>query len=390
MPKIRDTFEPAGRESDSGIYTRLMVERHSRMERISTAAHDIGDLTGQLAKIGLVVSAIVGTALLTAYLHSVGAPFPSPDASIGAFLTLLTSVFVLFSIVAGTWILLPALTKVTAAADARKTYPELYSGKPFTRSFIAAYIRYFGAFLSMVVASFVSVLLRTLLPHVGNFEIMTAILVVVGFLAGLAWLFASVRRSYSKEQAWTTLFGAVSPTCLSFVWVCLPALTAAEVVGQKIPHLNNPSMLVVALLCFSLSVFFHFIISASQRVEHIVGLFILFLLLITMLYPGLPYLGGAGLRFLGIGGGAPVSILIKTMEPGSAQVAAKEVNGCLIFALGSDVLIAPMEHREECKVIPKIGCLWDRRTAPQPYDRLERYARSDVLKFSKFVSQDSR
>jgi hypothetical protein len=74
------------------------------------------------------------------------------------------------------------------------------------------------------------------------------------------------------------------------------------------------------------------------------------LILIEMLMFGPSFAGRIVLRELGIGGGIPVKLLIRTMRPGGSNVTADNVRGCLILNLGGRVILRPLEKptRELC------------------------------------------
>jgi len=89
---------------------------------------------------------------------------------------------------------------------------------------------------------------------------------------------------------------------------------------------------VITMMCFSFFAGLHYLITANSSFLKVVVLYCTFITLSAVIWPGISCIGGLALRFAGMGGGIPISILVKTMEPGSSQIVAKEVKGCLVLA----------------------------------------------------------
>jgi|SRR5690242_3227993 len=87
-------------------------------------------------------------------------------------------------------------------------------------------------------------------------------------------------------------------------------------------------------------------------------------------------------RFLGVGRGIPVSLLVSTLEPGGTQVSSRIVHGCLGLSLGNDVLFQPAIQPSECRLKPATL----ERDKVIAYHRISRLALSDVLSISEFVA----
>jgi len=350
-----------------------------RVKRFSGYVREIGELTGHLVKIGAVFSLTVGAILLVGYLNSVGAPLPPMDTSFGTFFALLTCVFVWFALVVGSLILIPALAILFGRVEPHNIFSELYSNSPFTRSYTRAYVSYFRSFLLMVVAFYFCFLIRVQYPHAR--AVLGCIPLAGGI--GLFWLFSSVRRKCPKGRAgWIVWDAVLWPTLMSFIWFTFLVLIAGTILDRTLPGSSVSLAEAVLLGCFVFLVGLHYIISARSKPSEIGIYYMIVWIVILVVYPGIPFLGGLALRFLGIGGGVPVRMLVKTEELGTAQTIAKDVKGCLILATGSVVLISPVDHREECHLKASFGV--GVQASPGRYDTVERYALSDVLKFSRF------
>ncbi len=104
------------------------------------------------------------------------------------------------------------------------------------------------------------------------------------------------------------------------------------------------------------------------------------------LWPGAPFLGGLVLRMLGMGGEIPVSIIVKATPPGDSQPKAIELSGCLVIAMGGDVLLKPTTDITDCKLHWKFGFANESEFAT--YKTVERYSRSDIVKIHGFPSRE--
>ena len=111
------------------------------------------------------------------------------------------------------------------------------------------------------------------------------------------------------------------------------------------------------LLCFVCLIGVHHVLTANSTFLNIGILALICMVASAVIGPGIPFMGGAALRFVGIGGGLPIIMLIKTMEPGAGQIVAKEVKGCLILPTGDSVLVSRGEPTDKCRPPPGISAI---------------------------------
>jgi hypothetical protein len=169
---------------------------------------------------------------------------------------------------------------------------------------------------------------------------------------------------------------------MSFIWFVLLTLTTVIVLDRRLSTLSNSHLyvFVLPLLCFLFFVGLHYILSANSTFWKIGILYGMCWVVSAVFWPGIPFLGGSVLQFMGIGGGPPVTMLVKTMEPGTTQIVAKEPKGCLILATGDAVLFSRADHTEKCGARP---AFMNTQISSEPHEMVERYALSDVLKLSR-------
>jgi hypothetical protein len=126
-----------------------------------------------------------------------------------------------FSFVAGGFILIPAFGMVMNTKDRRETFPELYTEPPSRLSYFRTYVSYFRSFL-MMVGVFYFGLVAGVSLSAGR--IVIRVILWSPFAAGavgLGWLFFSLKRRHSKEQAQRVVWDSLSLTFMSFIWFVL-------------------------------------------------------------------------------------------------------------------------------------------------------------------------
>ncbi len=335
---------------------------------VERAAELAGDLTKLIAALSA-LSAGAGIVLLVAYLRSEGAPFPFIDSSLIVFLTLIAVAFVFLFAVGAFLLLLPAFLKgiipLISLEETRAALPGLFAeGSGFKRfkRYFCDYLRVFAPFLlsALVIALFV------LLDHLQHGKWLVVSL-LISTLAG-----ACIVRCFT--QSWKLFGESVQVSVFALLWLfALPQIVIAEL-GEPFPQ----AYLWRAILLVALVVL-HFFLNLGTARRWIGGLSAVVMLCIIFVYPGPASDARAVLRFLGLGGGTPATVLVKPMGTGSSQRAAEEVNGCLIIGVGSEILIRLACCREECSSSPS--------SPPATYRNVQRFARSDVLRVSEFHDQ---
>jgi hypothetical protein len=105
--------------------------------------------------------------------------------------------------------------------------------------------------------------------------------------------------------------------------------------------------------------------------------------MLSLVWPGRGFLGGLTLRYIGVGGDIPVSIRVKTYNRTGAVSGVDDVTGCLVLMMGGDVLIRSTPRVLDCRLHPQLMGGQSLATI-ETYSRVERYARADVVRISKF------
>jgi hypothetical protein len=351
----------------------LVVKR--RVEKFSDFIRPYGDAAGQIAKISSISAIILGTALLAVYLRSVGAPFPSLASATGAYLMLLSAMFLVVFVPVVFIVLLPDYSKMMSRKTLEPVFRELY----LDRLSSGNSGDYFKSHLSYYFPLHLSAL---------------ACLVYVWFSWGplLVWLGASVMlglfglflflRKWKKcdrktaiDVTWASAFSCV---IAPVIWLSLivPVLLSF---AQQIPELAKWDQRSVLTLFVLILWLLHVVLSIGGSLRKLAGVAAMAIVFMILFLPGAAYLGAFALRSLGAGGGIPVSLRFRTSASGVPLVSPNPVIGCLVLSLGNDVLIQPGVAASECA--PKLH-----RDVEyvKPYNGIVRYSLSDVLSISKF------
>ncbi len=72
---------------------------------------------------------------------------------------------------------------------------------------------------------------------------------------------------------------------------------------------------------------------------------------LAIVYYG-PQLGAFALRAFGLGGGTPISLVVRIVEPGSTESKPVQINGCLVLWIGPQLIV----QRSANKVNASVSC----------------------------------
>ncbi len=346
---------------------RITANKKSSFDRFEDLTKQSAEFLGNLTKIIVVVSISVGFGLLLAFLRNENAPFPAIDSSIGAVITIIAAVFVFLTVVAASLFLIPAYSGLVSDPKIlEQIHPT--DNRP-------AYLSYgllFGPFLAIEIFFIVAAFSSTFFPRWWLWlSLITSLIVLI-------WWFRRVRSKVHR---------LLNPTGFSLVWW----LTIAQIALTIHPFLDSNASKTRAGLYGTLLLIlvgtFHYLVvrSFASRKTLAIGYVLFFALLLTV-YPGASCLGGMTLEWLGLGGDIPVSIIVRTIEPGASETRAVQISGCLVLGIGGDVLIRPTPRRTDCRLKPRSIFAYTQQTIA-PYQDVERYARTDVLKIFGFPTQ---
>ena len=127
---------------------------------------------------------------------------------------------------------------------------------------------------------------------------------------------------------------------------------------------------------------------ARVRVHRLVLMVPAVSLCVAMFAPS--YAGGIALRLLGIGGGFPISITVKSMPVGRQETVAVNKVGCLIIRSSSEIIVKTFDKRvptvEDCvpSLLPGIG-----GSGPSPasmFSQVEVFPNSQLLQINKLAA----
>ena len=191
-------------------------------------------------------------------------------------------------------------------------------------------------------------------------------------------LVAWIRASYPKVSDKTTM---VLQNLYSLATFPILFILAIQMTDRAEPGMNYWLM---ALIGVVIPLLLHVgIVTVVTDWKKLLLAYLLSLTVLAFIGPGLPFLGGASLRLLGIGGSIPVMARIKSYGKSGTVSGAEEIQGCLILMTGTDLLIHPTNKRGDCKLHPMFIPHVQKGTA-STYSLVDRYPSSDVLRISKF------
>jgi hypothetical protein len=347
-------------------------------EQASERTRPFSEITGRLLTLltGLTTFlTVVGTLFLFAYLQQIGAPLPPIDSSFAVLVLTLAiagagSLFVL---------VLFFLYPVVAVWDDKSlvdTHRTFFFSQPLKREhrleYLRQYFRYFLPFLFGFTAFVVSGSLSSSLLSVITF---TAFAFLLGVLAGVYLC----KRQNSSNEAVSRLpdkFTVVLANFLSFQAACF-ALFLFTLLLEKRFLMQKGSAWIAVMTCYLLVVLFHLLLKVAWfNIWDPRGLVALLAAGIMWLGPG--YLGGKALRFLGLGGGLPIDVTLKSD-------ALHQVHGCLVLSAGNQVIVMSEDADRSCSSASPRSWWTEspkqhKKDSHNRSDAIVNYERSDVLR----------
>ncbi len=205
--------------------------------------------------------------------------------------------------------------------------------------------------------------------------------VAIGLASFAVWVFRVIRFSEFQDRR-SKFEDALQSNAHSLASFFVLFSIIIAVVKQVDPQI---SAWVLAFVCAGVPLFVHFLTGTLVTdLTRALAAYVAFLMVISILWPGLGFVGGSTLRYIGIGGGIPVSIRVRSYGRTGTVSGTYEMTGCLLLMTGGDVLIRPTVKSFDCKLHPHFmngaGL-----TSIETYSRVERYPRADVLRVSKFT-----
>ena len=307
------------------------------------------------AKVGTIGGASLGLLMLLAYLHSVGAPLPLVDASASFTLLVIVAVYAFIMSVLVFALLLPAaLCFVSQKFRLITRSRKLEHGLPIPRALRNSGSQYalFQSTAISVIASFsVGIAANLSYPEflfliLASFPIGIA-LTIWGFYKRTLVARRSLRANLRSKLALLVGAYSVAHGVICVFWCVFLITTLAAVLPTSeasfLSGQSNASRLGIGLL-FAIVAISLFCVLTSVRIrpERIPFGLAFVVIALALLNPA--YSGRQVLRFLGIGGGIPVVLLTKTMDPDGTSVFARKLDGCLIVNVGSRIVFQPLSN----------------------------------------------
>lgn len=166
-------------------------------------------------------------------------------------------------------------------------------------------------------------------------------------------------------------------------WLRIMALLALALPIVRDNQGNSSARVVVCLFFIIITMSMYLgLTRVKARVERLPIVIFAGLFVALGSYPGA--LGKRTLHILGIGGGIPIKILLKTMKPESKDIIAQTVQGCLILNVGSRLILQPLDapSEETCSLEYPLNEIGYRNI----YKGVEVISSVDVIRVSRFIN----
>ena len=347
-------------------------------------------LSIDVAKVFGILAGPVGLYILIAYLQSVRAPLPISDFSTTQTLLIISAVYsfiisILVIFVYSPIFICPASRKSRRHIRVRaldyslrgRRWTEHLGSQPFlfqgsaliaiptysvlwmSRASIDTFLLWLGIMSLVGGAISVAVFYRWgIVPHrVRRFRIKLGLRVFVGSVVRGGWCIAWLR-------------------IMALLFLAFPFVKGHQ--ESSIGRIATWSVFLVCTTPMYLT-----LTSVKVRFERFPIIFIAAIIVALAWYPS--FFSKRTLHFLGLGGGIPIEVLLRTMDPEETRVIARLVHGCLILNAGSRVIIQPMvaPTTDTCSREPSLDDL----SYATMYKGVEVFSGSDIIKLSGATSQ---
>lgn len=344
----------------------------------------------EFAKLFAILAGPVGIAILIVYLQSVRAPLPISEFSTAPTLVIVAGVYSILVAVIACSLVIPLLFCSVSVQVREEVRMRSLSYLPYVLKlprFLKNHIFLFQCGSLFVIVTFnICMLLAT---SASILVIAMLVAALLGSVLGVVLLYNGGR--IFGNYAWqfrTTAIGKLLGASLCRSLACFLWVVASEIAisglayTSVIPNtlLNHAAIRLLSFIGTTVTyVALSSIYSMLDRLSLFVGAAVC-----VALFSGSGF-SKKTLHFLGIGGGIPVEILLRTMEADRKEVIARLVPGCLILNAGSRVIIQPMADPTES------AC--SRELSPEElkpgtmYQKVTVFSGSDIIKISGFTAE---
>lgn len=350
-------------------------------------------------KLSTLFSGPLGLFLLVAYLSSTGSPMLTPDSSTALTLLLVVAGYIFMMFFLCVFVYAPVYTcrvnrktrllikteDTTAVFNIRRFLNQrngILGRKTNNNDFIV----FHGSSLSLFVNLALGSLLEfSIIPWLVSLSLFTT----TGTLASLLRYkhckilpkhqSAYLSRKFQRLAIFRIIQGGLSRSFMALVWV-LGVFQVVDSIRSQTTQFSYIKSPYFSLLFLALMLFLYFFLTHVRVVITRVPFAFLFLALMFVIYaPG--YAGGLALRVLGIGGGIPISLTIKTMQPGTQETVAKTKTGCLIIKSGSEIIIRTTDNIAPKTCNPSIFA----NISMESIGRIQMFSQVEVFPISQII-----
>lgn len=347
------------------------------------------------SKLFALAGASTGLLLLVSYLSSVGAPLPLVDASSTFALLIIAAVYGFIGIIIGLMILFPfMMCAIPQKLRQHLRRERLHWKMPIAQRLErlgSEYVMFHSTEFLAIAAISVSYSARASLAQT---VVAVAFAWMVGAVISAIRLYVGVQfedrvklrfdnRVYMlkrKLAAWV-IAGSLARTFWCLIWFSFMSEFFVLLPGVRDLQVTTLGyVLTWAIFGLILALFYSMLVSVKGRIERLPLALFFFTLMAAIFYPS--FAGRTVVRMLGIGGGIPVTFLVRTMRVGGSTVVAEERSGCLILNVGGQVIVQNLTKpsSERCAGRPPT-------LVPSHVDALEGisvYSTADIIDMTRY------
>ncbi len=366
-----------------------------------------------LSKVSTLISVPVGLFLLSAYFNVVGSPMLTPDSSTALTLILIVASYAFMSSFVLLFLCTPMFTCYVSprTRDMIRTQhgtPQLW----FKRRLPSAlkswqkswhnprhkneFLIFHSTSIFIILACFIVIAFATVTQTVTS-AMAWSVSLLASTLLGLAvslFLYKSfgvlpypnsmvLSKRFRNLAYYKIIGGGLTRALMTFVWLA-SIIEVFSVFGTKMLHYSQIEVSYGTCgLCIGLLILYLFLTNARVRIARVPVLILALALIFAIFNPS--FAGSLSLRVLGIGGGIPISITVKTMVPGFQVTSATIKTGCLIIRSGSEFVIRTIESPtlDKCRIHLRADYPDSKGVNVPTFKQVEVFPSSQILQINK-------
>lgn len=354
-----------------------------------------------LAKLSALVGSAMGLFMMLSYLRSVSAPFPSMDAVSSVTLLIIFATYAFFGFYVQFILFAPAVLCYVSPSTRwlARTRSVRIQGKllrPINKLGSDFVIHHSSSIAAITVPWLVLLVLIYFKPSV-RAEWLFLFLPVSAFggalLSRLWFKWYGVhavrfqkRLNYRKRSKFISrvFFESLMRGLMAGIWSTLVILMLYYIFRPERYASGSPDWVIILfIIVFDgvLCVLYVFSTAISRQMHLFPVLLLMCLFLGTIYAPS--HVGAFSLRFLGLGGGIPISVTFRSMQSQGVQSSLSPVEGCLIFNSGNSVIIQEMVGPSLDKCIVPFTVSSRDYKIPSMFESVKLYPGAEVRVISK-------